>query len=148
MTGVLAKTATAVAAGAVMVHAAPALTTIAPLRRRYLPGLSGVGRPDHVALTFDDGPDPAGTPRFLDLLRAERVHATFFVLGVNVRGAPGPGGGDRGGRGTNWRYTAGTTGVCSPAARVLRTPTSPAAATWSARSPAGRRGGTGPRTAC
>jgi peptidoglycan/xylan/chitin deacetylase (PgdA/CDA1 family) len=34
----------------------------------------------HVALTFDDGPDPAITPRVLDLLRDRGAHATFFVL--------------------------------------------------------------------
>ena len=34
-----------------------------------------------VALTFDDGPDPATTPRLLDLLARYRVPATFFVTG-------------------------------------------------------------------
>lgn len=34
-----------------------------------------------VALTFDDGPDPEVTPRVLDVLRAHRARATFFVLG-------------------------------------------------------------------
>jgi peptidoglycan/xylan/chitin deacetylase (PgdA/CDA1 family) len=34
-----------------------------------------------VALTFDDGPNPPYTDRILDVLRAERVHATFFVVG-------------------------------------------------------------------
>ena len=29
----------------------------------------------HVALTFDDGPDPEWTPRVLDLLAAAGVHA-------------------------------------------------------------------------
>ncbi|UBV43725.1 polysaccharide deacetylase family protein [Deinococcus taeanensis] len=33
-----------------------------------------------VALTFDDGPDPATTPAVLDALRAAGVHAAFFVL--------------------------------------------------------------------
>jgi peptidoglycan/xylan/chitin deacetylase (PgdA/CDA1 family) len=37
-----------------------------------------------LALTFDDGPDPRGTPEVLDALRAARVHATFFVLGERV----------------------------------------------------------------
>ncbi|WP_235010579.1 bifunctional polysaccharide deacetylase/glycosyltransferase family 2 protein [Arthrobacter sp. SLBN-112] len=41
-----------------------------------------VSPPDHtVALTFDDGPDPAWTPRILDILREHHVHATFFVVG-------------------------------------------------------------------
>ena len=37
--------------------AAPAVTSIRSLRVCGLPALAGVGRPDHVALTFDDGPD-------------------------------------------------------------------------------------------
>jgi peptidoglycan/xylan/chitin deacetylase (PgdA/CDA1 family) len=76
----------------VAAHAAPALTSIAPLRRRLLPGLSGIGQPDHVALTFDDGPDPRSTPAFLELLRAHRVQATFFLLGDMLSRAPELGG--------------------------------------------------------
>ena len=34
-----------------------------------------------VALTFDDGPDPTYTPRFLDILKQMGVHATFCVVG-------------------------------------------------------------------
>jgi len=34
-----------------------------------------------VSITFDDGPNPDATPRILDTLRDEGVHATFFVLG-------------------------------------------------------------------
>lgn len=37
-----------------------------------------------VALTFDDGPG-ASTGRLLDILAEKRVHATFFVLGKQVR---------------------------------------------------------------
>jgi peptidoglycan/xylan/chitin deacetylase (PgdA/CDA1 family) len=37
-----------------------------------------------LALTFDDGPNPAATPRLLRLLAAARVKATFFLLGRNV----------------------------------------------------------------
>ena len=56
--------------------------------RDRLPRLNGDGRPDHVALTFDDGPDPASTPAFLDLLDELGVRATFFVLGSMVERAP------------------------------------------------------------
>ncbi len=66
---------------------APGLTALAPVRRRF-PGLSGAGAADHVALTFDDGPDPAFTPCFLATLGARRVHATFFLLGPMVQAAP------------------------------------------------------------
>lgn len=41
-----------------------------------------------VALTFDDGPDNQSTPELLDLLRAERVPATFFCIGRNVAAQP------------------------------------------------------------
>jgi peptidoglycan/xylan/chitin deacetylase (PgdA/CDA1 family) len=54
-----------------------------------MPRLSGRGRPDHVALTFDDGPDPVSTPRFLRLLAERRVHATFFLLGSQAHRFPG-----------------------------------------------------------
>jgi peptidoglycan/xylan/chitin deacetylase (PgdA/CDA1 family) len=38
------------------------------------------GAVPQVALTFDDGPDPAVTPQLLDLLRDRGARATFFVL--------------------------------------------------------------------
>jgi peptidoglycan/xylan/chitin deacetylase (PgdA/CDA1 family) len=41
-----------------------------------------------VALTFDDGPSPECTPQILDVLAAQDVQATFFVLGMNVRRYP------------------------------------------------------------
>lgn len=37
--------------------------------------------PEELALTFDDGPNPACTPRLLDILAAQNVHATFFMIG-------------------------------------------------------------------
>jgi peptidoglycan/xylan/chitin deacetylase (PgdA/CDA1 family) len=57
--------------------------------RSLLPSLCGVGHPDHVALTFDDGPDPCSTPRFLEALERLGIRATFFMLGSMVRRAPG-----------------------------------------------------------
>lgn len=45
---------------------------------------------DHeVVLTFDDGPWPATTPRILDVLEANCVKATFFLIGRNAAAAPG-----------------------------------------------------------
>jgi peptidoglycan/xylan/chitin deacetylase (PgdA/CDA1 family) len=41
-----------------------------------------------VALTFDDGPDPAGTPGVLDALDAADLRATFFMVGEQVKAAP------------------------------------------------------------
>ncbi|SEG92336.1 Peptidoglycan/xylan/chitin deacetylase, PgdA/CDA1 family [Thermomonospora echinospora] len=74
-------------AGLALAHAGPAATWLPSVRRR-LPALAGVGRPDHVALTFDDGPDPHSTPRFLDALARSGRQATFFVLGEMLHRHP------------------------------------------------------------
>ena len=49
-------------------------------RWRRFPGLERVDG-DRVALTFDDGPDPDGTPAILDALDAIGRKATFFMVG-------------------------------------------------------------------
>ena len=77
----------AVGAG-VFAHLVPGVVAWRSARVRLLPGLSGVGRPDHVALTFDDGPDPVSTPVILDTLDAFGWRATFFCLGSQARLAP------------------------------------------------------------
>ena len=41
-----------------------------------------------VYLTFDDGPDDKNTPQVLDILRAENVPATFYVVGAMVETYP------------------------------------------------------------
>ena len=41
-----------------------------------------------VALTFDDGPDPAWTPQILDILANKHVPATFFDIGMNAQAQP------------------------------------------------------------
>lgn len=76
-------------AAAAVAHGAPGVTAIGPLRGRLFPRLAGIGRPGHVALTFDDGPDPGSTPAFLELLAERGVSATFFLLGSMVARAPG-----------------------------------------------------------
>jgi peptidoglycan-N-acetylglucosamine deacetylase len=75
-------------AGLAVAQGAPGLTALAPVRLRLFPRLAGLGDPGQVALTFDDGPDPAYTPRFLELLAARQVRATFFLLGSMVAQAP------------------------------------------------------------
>ena len=37
--------------------------------------------PKKIVITFDDGPDPDWTPKVLDILKQEKVPATFFVVG-------------------------------------------------------------------
>jgi peptidoglycan/xylan/chitin deacetylase (PgdA/CDA1 family) len=44
--------------------------------------------PRQLALTFDDGPNPAITPGLLDLLDRHDARATFFVIGRFVRECP------------------------------------------------------------
>jgi peptidoglycan/xylan/chitin deacetylase (PgdA/CDA1 family) len=73
--------------GAALVHALPAVTARGPVRR-LTPGLAGEGRPGGVALTFDDGPDPLGTPAVLETLAGLGWRATFFLLGSQVRRYP------------------------------------------------------------
>jgi len=44
--------------------------------------------PRKLALTFDDGPNPAITPKLLDLLDRYNAKATFFLIGGFVRECP------------------------------------------------------------
>jgi peptidoglycan/xylan/chitin deacetylase (PgdA/CDA1 family) len=60
----------------------------APGSRLFGEALTAPRRPGEIALTFDDGPNPAWTPRLLDALAAHNVQATFFLLGSFARGEP------------------------------------------------------------
>lgn len=55
----------------------------------YVVERAGASDPKALALTFDDGPDEAYTPRILSILEAARVPATFFVVGENAIAHPG-----------------------------------------------------------
>jgi peptidoglycan/xylan/chitin deacetylase (PgdA/CDA1 family) len=87
--GLVVAGAVGAGAGSALVHVLPALTTVSVVRQRLTPRLAGVGRAGHVALTFDDGPDPASTPAFLAALDDLGWTATFFLLGHMTRRAPG-----------------------------------------------------------
>lgn len=41
-----------------------------------------------IALTFDDGPYPVFTEQILDVLKKEKIKATFFVVGKNIAKNP------------------------------------------------------------
>jgi chitooligosaccharide deacetylase len=43
-----------------------------------------------VYLTFDDGPNPSTTPDLLDVLAAEGVHATFFIIDSHLSNETAP----------------------------------------------------------
>jgi peptidoglycan-N-acetylglucosamine deacetylase len=69
---------------AAAVHAGPALAPVLPGLGEALgielrqPGSDG------VAITFDDGPHPQGTPLVLEALREAAAPATFFLAGEQV----------------------------------------------------------------
>ncbi len=70
-------------------HALPALAPVAPpIARRLGIPLRLTGRASGVALTFDDGPHPEGTPAVLEVLREAGVRATFFLVGEQVARRP------------------------------------------------------------
>jgi peptidoglycan/xylan/chitin deacetylase (PgdA/CDA1 family) len=78
----------AVAAATWALYAAPVVTAgIAPLRRPL--GIRDRIESDRaVALTFDDGPHPEGTPAVLELLAGAGARATFFLVGEQVERRP------------------------------------------------------------
>ncbi len=85
-----AVTALAVAASTAAVGgwAGPAVLRGRVVRAAVCPGLAGIGQSGNVALTFDDGPDPDGTPAVLDALNRLGWTATFFMLGEQVARYP------------------------------------------------------------
>jgi peptidoglycan-N-acetylglucosamine deacetylase len=79
----------AAVAGAAVAQAGPGLTGFGQVRKLLFPRLAGRGDLGHVALTFDDGPDPTSTPQFTAVLADRGLKATFFMLGSMVERAPG-----------------------------------------------------------
>lgn len=81
----MSKTAFAAVAAPIAIGAVaqllPAVSSARLLRNWCLPGLAGIGAAGHIALTFDDGPDPGSTVPFLDALDRLGWRATFFMLG-------------------------------------------------------------------
>ena len=84
------RTARAVVATAALAYAgyaAPALALTPAGRWVFRPRVR-VRPGGRIVLTFDDGPAPDSTPRVLDALDALGVHATFFLVGEQVRRSP------------------------------------------------------------
>lgn len=73
-------------------HAALGLLGLAPGNRWIGPTLvrlpAAAAARREVALTFDDGPHPAVTPRVLDLLDRRGARATFFCVGRRAKAHP------------------------------------------------------------
>jgi len=65
-------------------HAGPALAPVVPGLGEALGIEMRLGGGDGVALTFDDGPHPQGTPAVLEVLRERSATATFFLAGEQV----------------------------------------------------------------
>jgi peptidoglycan-N-acetylglucosamine deacetylase len=69
-------------------NASPGLSAVGALRFpgivRRAPDAAGL-----VALTFDDGPHAQGTPAVLEQLDRHGLRATFYLVGRDVRRAPG-----------------------------------------------------------
>jgi peptidoglycan-N-acetylglucosamine deacetylase len=73
---------------AVVVHAGPALAPVVPWIGNALPVQLREEGEEGVALTFDDGPHPRGTPAVLETLRETGAQATFFLAGEQVLRRP------------------------------------------------------------
>jgi len=71
-------------AATAVAYAGPALAPVLPAIGNMLPVvLRQEGEPG-VAITFDDGPHPQGTPAVLETLREAGAAATFFLAGEQV----------------------------------------------------------------
>lgn len=73
---------------AAVLHAAPSLAPVVPALGARLPVVLRQDGEDGVALTFDDGPHPEGTPAVLETLRERGALATFFLAGEQVERRP------------------------------------------------------------
>jgi peptidoglycan/xylan/chitin deacetylase (PgdA/CDA1 family) len=81
-------TGVGVAAGLGLVWGGCAYAAIWPSSRIFGEALIAPPRPGELALTFDDGPNPAWTPRLLDTLAGHGVRATFFLVGRYAQSEP------------------------------------------------------------
>jgi peptidoglycan-N-acetylglucosamine deacetylase len=68
--------------------ASPGLAPIAPPVARSLRLPRRISDPAGVAVTFDDGPHPQGTPAVMEALRAAGAPASFFLVGEQVERNP------------------------------------------------------------
>ena len=76
------------AAGLGLAAGGCAYAALWPASQLFGPTLIAPPRPGELALTFDDGPNPAWTPRLLDLLASHDVRATFFLVGSRAQAEP------------------------------------------------------------
>jgi len=74
--------------GAFAAAGAIAYGAVYPRSQIFGPAIWCTNSPRKLAITFDDGPNPAITPKLLDLLDRYNAKATFFVIGRFVRECP------------------------------------------------------------
>src|SRR5580692_7497179 len=88
--GGLLNYSTGVALGGVAAAVAgvAAWSAVAPSSQVFGPTIWRTSSARKMALTFDDGPNPAVTPLLLDLLDRHSVRATFFLIGKFARACP------------------------------------------------------------
>ena len=75
-------TAVAAAAGA------SAYAAVHPRAQLFGKTICRTNSPRKLAITFDDGPNPAITPKLLTLLEQHKARATFFLIGRFLRECP------------------------------------------------------------
>ncbi|HBA60708.1 MAG TPA: polysaccharide deacetylase family protein [Elusimicrobia bacterium] len=75
------------AATALLAYGAVTAAGVFEIRLNYFCPALRHGRPGkkRIALTFDDGPDPAATPALLDLLKERGARATFFCVAERAK---------------------------------------------------------------
>jgi peptidoglycan-N-acetylglucosamine deacetylase len=79
------RIAGALGGATIAAYLAPALAIYSPALRGLLGVEDRTASGRGYALTFDDGPHAHGTPAVLAILARERVQATFFLVGEQVR---------------------------------------------------------------
>ena len=81
-----ALTGIALAGGALAAYWSPTIPWLRTPLRAMLGIADSLESDKAVALTFDDGPHPAGTVAVLEALAAYRARATFFLVGEQLAG--------------------------------------------------------------
>jgi peptidoglycan/xylan/chitin deacetylase (PgdA/CDA1 family) len=77
-----------VSSGAAAAAGITAWGAVAPSSELFGPTVRRTSSSRKIALTFDDGPNPAVTPRLLELFDRYSVRATFFLIGKFARACP------------------------------------------------------------
>lgn len=88
MTAAAWRKAAGAAAGVGLGLGGVAYAALYPQSQIFGPVLVAPRLPGKIALTFDDGPNPAATPQLLELLAKYSVRATFFAIGEFARREP------------------------------------------------------------